>query len=353
MKYSEDEQNLIVLSAITEMTYNERYSALSALMSSTPDFTACEKLLIKRCGIGVYNKVRDKFFDPAFRNKVFAELEDRGVECVTYYSADYPELLKHVPTPPITLFIKGKRQLLKTQCFSIVGARRAMPNTLLQCKRFAKEISEYFTVVSGSAQGADISALEGTGGKAISVIAFGLDHLDVKSGKPLQDVAKNGLFLSEYYPTTVPKTFLFRERNRIIAGLSVGTLITAAAKKSGALITASFAADFGREVFAFPYNIGVASGEGCNNLIKQGASLCQNPLDIVSAFGLDLKPSRAVALSEEESKAYALIKEHGEVFLPNLSSSMGLPAFKLLPVLSALEIKGLVCRLGGNRYSII
>lgn len=353
MTYTEDEQNLIVLSALTEMTYNERYNSLSALMSSAPDFEACKNLLIKRGGIGVYNKVRDNFYSPEFRKKALFELEKRGVQCVTYFSTDYPELLKHIPAPPITLFLKGKRELIKSRCFSIVGSRRSMPNSLIQCKRFAKELSEYFTIVSGSASGADCAALEGAEGRAISVVAFGFDYLEAEDNAQTQAVAKRGLFLSEYYPSVAPQNFLFHARNRIIAGLSAGTLIVSAAQKSGALITANYAADFGREVFAFPYNIGVNSGEGCNNLIKQGANLCQNPLDIFQSFGLDLKPSFAIDLSEEEQKAYSLIKETGEIFLPALSQNMGVPSYKLLPILSSLEIKGLICRLGGNRYSII
>lgn len=352
MIYSEDEQNLIVLSAIAEMNYSERVAALSALMSATPDFEACKNLLIKRNGIGVYNRVKDSFYNPSFRNGIFAELEQRGVECVTYYSADYPEALKHIPTPPIVLFTKGKRQLLNSRCFSIVGSRRSSPNALAQCKRFAKELSEYFTVVSGSAPGGDAAALEGAGGKAISVVAFGFDYLEL-TGAPLKAVAQEGLFVSEYYPTVAPQTFMFRVRNRIIAGLSAGTLIVSAGEKSGTLITANYAADFGREVFAFPYNIGVSSGEGCNNLIKQGANLCNNPLDILNAFGLDLKPSAAATLSDDEKAVYALIREQGEVFAAGLSQSLGVPSYKLIPILSSLEIKGLICRLGGNRYSII
>lgn len=352
MIYSEEEQNLIVLSAIVEMTYNERYTSLSALMSSTPDFEACKNLLIKRCDIGVYNKVRDSFYDPLFRNSVFAQLDKRGIECVTYVSAEYPELLKHISTPPIVLYLKGDKKLLAGRHFSIVGSRRTNPSALVQCKRFAKELSEYFTIVSGSASGADSAALDGAKGRAISVTAFGFDYLEL-SNPQLKAVCERGLFVSEHFPTVKPQTFLYHPRNRIIAGLSAGTLIASAGEKSGALITAGYAADFGKEVFAFPYNIGVDSGVGCNNLIKQGANLCQNPLDILDAFGLDLKPSLVITLSEDEQKAYAVIKEQGEIFVPHLAQNLGVLPFKLTPVLASLEIKGLICKIGGNRYSII
>lgn len=349
MIYTQHEQNLIVLSSIPEITYNERYAALSALMSFEPDFGSCKNLLIKRCGIGVYNKVKGNFRDPAFRRKIFEELEKRGIECVTYCSEDYPELLKQIPAPPIVLFIKGRRELLKTQCFSIVGSRRSTAAALAQCKYFSEELSKYFTIVTGSATGADSAALQGAQNKAISVIAFGFDHLTTDMSR----VESDGLIISEHFPTTVPQSFLFPVRNRIIAGLSKGTLVVSAGEKSGALNTASYAVDYGREVFAFPYSIGVSSGEGCNRLIKEGANLCQNPLDILSVFGLDLKPSAEIKLSEDEERVYDIIKEQGEIFLPALSKELGVPPYKLIAVLSMLEIKKLIVKLGGNRYGII
>lgn len=352
MNYSEDEQNLIALAAMDGMTYNERYSALSALMSFTPDFSSCKNSLIKRRDIGVYNKIRESFYDDSFREKVFTELEKRGVECVTYASEDYPELLKHIPEPPIVLFCRGRRQLLKTRCFSVVGSRRTATNILAVCKRFATELSEHFTIVSGSAQGADSAALEGAAGRAISVIAHGFDYIPGSSAI-IKKVESGGLLISEYYPTVAPQNFLYHERNRVIAGLSEGTLIVSAGQKSGALITASHAANYGREVFAFPYNIGVSSGEGCNNLIKEGATLCRDTLDILTCFGLDFNPLPSSALSDDEQAVLGHIKENGDCFLPEMSRVLGIPPYKLLPLLSALEIKGLVCRLGGNRYGII
>ena len=353
MNYTSAEQNLIVLSAIAEMTYNEKYAALSALMDSTPDFESCKNSLIKRCSSGVYNKVRETYSDPAFRTRVFEELDKRGIVCSTYFSDDYPELLRQIPTPPLVLFLKGRRELLKGDCFTIVGSRHSQMTALAQCRYFSSELSKYFTIVSGYATGGDSAALSGAECRAISVIASGFDHFKCGADSPVKRVESEGLLISEYFPTLPPQDYMFHVRNRILAGLSRGTLVVSAAEKSGTLITANYAADYGREVFAFPYSVGVVSGVGCNNLIKEGANLCQNPLDILSVFGLDLKPQPEVQLSADEKRVLEILKEQGEGFLPALSQKLGMPSFKLIPVLSLLEIKGLIVRLGGNRYGVV
>lgn len=349
--YTEEEKNLIILSSFEELTYAAKQSVLSALESFTPE---SQNFSIKIRRDGVYNKVRESFYDPAYREKVFSQLSARGVECVTIASPDYPQLLKQAETPPLTLFIKGRRELLRRRLFAIVGSRHTSAYGMEQCRRFSRELSQSFTVVTGCACGADTAALEGAEGGAVSVLAFGFDYADkVSNANVIKRTADTGLIVSEYFPTVSPQKHYFPVRNRIIAGLTEGTLVVSAGAKSGALITADYAADYGREIFAFPYNIGVSSGEGCNALIKKGANLVQNPLDILAAFGLDLKPLPRAALTAEEQRLYNLIKESGEAFVPALAEAVGVPPYKLIPVLSSLEIKGLVVRLGGNRYSAI
>ena len=129
--------------------------------------------------------------------------------------------------------------------------------------------------------------------------------------------------------------------------------MVSAAKRSGALITANYALEYGRTVFAFPYSIGTASGEGCNALIKKGGLLTENILDIFSLFGLDFKEPKNQALSETESAVLKIIREEGEGFAPEIAQKLGKMPFELIPFLSSLEIKGLIVRLGGNRYSAL
>ena len=356
MNYTEEEVNLITLCSFTELSYNQRSALLGGLTSTRPDFVKYEKSLIKSLSDGVYNKVKSLFYDEKYRKRVLDRLEKSGVICVTYFSENYPEPLKNTEIPPIVLYCKGNLSLLNTDCFAVVGSRRTAPQALKECKKIAKELTQRFTVVSGIADGADAAAVEGAleSGRIISVQANGFNHFYPAMNKRLiEKVAERGLLLSEYPPEIAPQRHHFPIRNRIIAGLSKGTLIVSAGKKSGALITANYAAEYGREVFAFPYGIGVSSGEGCNYLIKNYGRLAENTLDIFGFFGLDFKPQDGVELSHDEKKLLDAIRESGEAFLPELAEKLGVLPFRLIPTISKLEIKGLIVGIGGNRYSAL
>ncbi len=353
MKYTPEELNLITLSSIPELNYKEKYTALSALTTGRADIEPIKNSLIKRYDIGVYNRVKEQYCGDDFRKNLLDQLEKRDIVCVTYFSDGYPEALKKLKDPPVTLFLKGNRELLNNKCFSIVGSRKSAFYACNGAKKFAKEISQYFTIVSGFAPGADSSALEGADYKAVSVIAFGFDHIgSLANYEMLKKVEANGLLVSEYFPTVAPQTYLFPIRNRIIAGLSAGTLVVSAGLKSGALITANHAISNGRDVFAFPYAMTAADGAGCNNLIHDGAILCRGVQDILGFYGILPPPQKRIELTEEEELVLGIIGEEGEAFINTLSQRLNLPPFKLIPVLSALEIKGLVARIGGNRYTI-
>lgn len=356
MTYTDDELNLIILNSFAELTYKAKFALLSGLSSGSPDFSKYDKELIKTPGSGVYNKVRDNFSNPAYREKVLKELNRRGVTCVTYFSQNYPALLKEIPLPPLVLYCKGNLNLLHTRCFSVVGSRRTTAPAVAECKKICAELATEFTVVTGTADGADSAAICGAlpSGKLIAVLAYGFDYCYPAINEALlKKIEKGGLLISEFTPETRPAQYLFPVRNRIIAGLSEGTLVVSAAKRSGALITANYALEYGRTVFAFPYSIGTASGEGCNALIKKGGLLTENILDIFSLFGLDFKEPKNQALSETESAILKIIRKEGEGFVPEIAQKLGKMPFELIPFLSSLEIKGLIVRLGGNRYSAL
>ncbi|MDE7082855.1 MAG: DNA-processing protein DprA [Clostridia bacterium] len=356
MNYTDEEINLITLCAIDELTYNQRKALLSDLASSKPDFVKYEKSLIKSLSHGVYNKVKEKYFDRGFRECVLTDLETAGVKCVTYFSKHYPQSLKNIEIPPIVLYCKGNIGLLDTECFAVVGSRRTLPQILKECKKTANELTQHFTVVTGIADGADTAAVEGAleGGKIISVLAYGFNYFYPANNKSLiKKVEERGLVISEYPPETPPQRYLFPIRNRIIAGISQGTLTVSAGLKSGALITAEYAKLYGRRLFAYPYTIGVASGEGCNWLLKNGATLAQNTLDIFGDFGLDFKPQEGLKLSKEEENLLSAIRNLGEAFISDLAEQLDTLPFRIIPVLSKLEIKGLIVRIGGNRYSAV
>jgi len=356
LNYTQEELDLITLASLDELTYLQKKSLLSDLTSPTPDFVKDKKSLIKSLSRGVYNKVREKYFSDEYREELMLGLEEAGVSIVTCFSENYPKLLRNTDVPPLVLYCKGNVSLLKTDCFAVVGSRKTLAQPLAECKKISKELTRHFTVVSGIAKGADAAALEGAleSGKVISVLANGFNYFYPPENRSLTEkVAERGLLVSEYPPDVAPKKYYFPVRNRIIAGISKGVLVVSAGIKSGALITAHYADVYNRNIYAFPYNLGVTSGEGCNFLIKNKAKLTENTLDIFCDFGLDFKPQEEEKLSAEEEKLLAAIRELGEAFLPDVAEKLGVFPFRLMPVVSKLEIKGLIVRLGGNRYAAV
>ncbi|MBD5631840.1 MAG: DNA-protecting protein DprA [Clostridia bacterium] len=354
--YTEEEINLIVLCSFPELTYQHRYELLSRLESATPDFTKNEDDLIKSVSDGVYNKVKENFFSPGYRAEVLKGLDERGITCVTVFSENYPELLKEIDTPPLVLYCKGNLNLLNTRCFAVVGSRRTPAAMLKECNKISKQLSSAFTVVTGLADGADSAAIEGAlaSGKVISVLAYGFDYVYPACNKSLlKKVENKGLVITEFTPQTKVQKHLFPIRNRIIAGLSDGVLVVSAGKKSGALITAACAYEYGRDIFAFPYGIGVTQGEGCNSLIKKHGGLAENILDIFSQYGLDFKEPEKEALSSDEKAVLELVRESGEAFVAALAEKLGKQPYQVLSVLMSLEVKGKVVNIGGNRYSAV
>lgn len=343
MRYTEQEERLIILSGIEELNNRTRLKLVNG------DLENAVKILPR----DVYDILSKKVRDGA---KLIEDLEKRGIICVTYFSPGYPEQLKNIDDPPLTLYCKGNIGLFKSNCFSVVGSRRSAANALALCKKLCLELTAAFTVVTGAADGADSAAIEGAleSGKIISVLASGFDYCYPSANRGLiEKVQEKGLLISEYPPHMPPRKFNFPVRNRIIAGLSRGTLVVSAGEKSGALITAEYALDYGRDVFAFPYGPGITSGAGCNKLIKNGAYLTENILDIFEAFGLDLKKSEKSQLTKEEQEVYDEIAATGEAFLPVVAQNLKTFTYRLLPVITSLEIKGKITKLGGNRYGII
>lgn len=355
INYTKAQADLITLSSFEELTYRAKYILLDGLKSEKCDFEKYRKILIKSVPEGVYNKVKDKFYSQSYRKKLFSVLEEKGVECVTLFSENYPVLLRDTEYPPVTLFCKGDISLLNTRCFAVVGSRRSTAYALKHCEKLSGEICTEFTLVTGAADGADTAAMNGAldaGGKVIAVLAHGFDYVYPASNAQLFDeVIKSGLLISEYPPYVSPKSFLFPVRNRIIAGLSEGTLVVSAGEKSGALITADYAYNYGRTVFAVPYAPHVSSGAGCNALIRKGAVLCRDITDIFEEFGLSFNAVAALQLTELEKNVLEILKQSGEIFVNDLAETLNLQPYELLPSLSALEIKKLAVRLGGNRYS--
>lgn len=353
MIYSRAEEDLIILDSLEALTAKTKALALA---DGEVNFDENGKKLIKSLDERVYNKVKSDFCDGEYRHKALDALSQKGVVCLTVRSEGYPDGLKGIPEPPLVLYCRGNLSLLGGRCVGVVGSRRTPPNMLKACGEIAGELAKKFTVVSGLADGADSAAVGGAlkSGRVISVLAYGFDYCYPAMNQQLVErVAERGLVISEYPPDTQPRKHLFPQRNRIIAALSDGVLVVSAGRKSGALITAGYAHEYGKKVFAFPYGLGAAAGEGCNALIKGGAHLAENAADIYSAFGVEYGAEKEIRLSEDETRALEIIREEGEVFAPVIAQKMGKQPYQIIATLSSLEIKRLIARLGGNRYAAL
>lgn len=283
-------------------------------------------------------------------------LERKRYFAVTPFDDDYPEELRQIPDPPFALFGAGRRELLRAKKFCIVGSRITPPYAEKLGRKISEELSPLMTVVTGMAEGGDSAAIMGAlpHGNLICVLPNGLDVCYPAANASLKErVAERGLLLSELPPAEPLRKYYFHARNRILAGLSAGTLVISAGARSGALITAGYAADYGRDVFAFPYNVGVSQGVGCNELIKKGAFLCTESGDIAGVYGLKTAKKAEDALSFEEERVYSVLSREGELHVAAIAERAERKIFEVSAVLASLEIKGLVVKTGGNKYSVV
>lgn len=296
------------------------------------------------------------------KNKGYLEntlsyLHNEGIKFVFITDKEYPKALKHIYKPPVGLFIKGNTVDFNNS-ISIVGARRASVYGKSIAKSLGKDISENgIAVVSGLALGIDayahIGAIEGSG-LTVGVIGSGLMHTYPKTNQELySEILKKGCIISEYFPEEKPLKHRFPERNRIISGISKGTVVVEAGEKSGSLITADLAINQGREVYAVPGNINSINSIGCNRLIREGAKIVTCVNDILEDFSLfqTLDLSYKNDLSSEEIKVLDCLK-NGDKSFEEMYKMLNMDIGKLLPILSKLECLKTIKKLYGNYYSI-
>ena len=260
-----------------------------------------------------------------------------------------------LPDAPSMIYARGDIALLRGRKLTVVGSRRTPAPALKLGARICKELSEAVTIVTGTADGGDGAAIEGAlsgNGSVICVLAGGFSALPQASLQLLNEVAKRGLLISPYPYETEVRSFSYEYRNKLLATLGEGVFVLGAAEKSGALITAKYAMAQEKPIFALPYFPGSAAGEGCNKLLKTGGILTENALDITTRMGIKTEEKkRVVSLTADEEKLLTALKTLAEGHASELAAAAGLPPFKVRAVLSALEVKGLVTALGGNRYA--
>jgi len=289
-------------------------------------------------------------------------------QAITLGDAAYPRPLLHCGDPPLMLFVDGRTELLHRPAVAVVGSRHATPQGLAHARTFAAALSQAsVTVVSGLAAGIDGAAHEGAlqgEGSTVAVVGTGLDIIYPRRHAALaRRILESGALVSEYAPGTPALAHHFPHRNRLIAGLTRGTLVVEAALRSGSLITARLALECGRDVFAVPGSILSPQSSGCHALIRQGALLVESAQEILETLHLSaaapgqradrLRPTPdPVEGADEDGTEGPLLHAlgHDPVALDALIGRTGWPAATLSARLLELELQGLVARLPGGLY---
>lgn len=276
----------------------------------------------------------------------------KGIRAINMQASEYPELLKQIFDPPVVLFYRGKLES-HADCMAMVGSRMVSHYGEGVAREFAEALARTgFTIVSGGARGIDTFSHVGAlkGGKTVAVLGCGVDVAYPPENRRLFDeIAEKGAILSEYGPGTKPYPAFFPARNRIISGLSRGTLVVEAAERSGSLITAELAVSEGRDVFAIPGSIYSKTSKGCHHLIQQGAKLVSCVEDILEEYGLQAPAKSPAAkkklpeLTAEEAAVYHVLSAVHPLSMDEIIYNLhGAPVSNVAFLLLQLELKGYV-----------
>ena len=312
--------------------------------------------------------------------KEFQRSRNKGMEVLCFSEDGFPDMLRHIPDPPLYLYVHGDLSLLQNPGVAVVGARR--------CSRYSTEVAEQLgkelarsgiTVISGLADGIDRYAHMGgiqEAGRSLAVLGTGLDLIYPARNRDLWErMAADGLIVTEFAPGTQPDGPNFPQRNRIISGLSLGVVVVQAAVRSGTLITARLAMEQGREVFVIPGPVDGPGFEGSHQLVRDGATLVRGVEDILVELKTILKsryPESEAGRGEDEQEmksgagrvrkkleltseeqAVVMLLEQGRLQIEAMGEALDWEASKVSSVLLMLELKGGVRQLPGMVYELV
>lgn len=320
---------------------------------------------------GLRGKGLESIGQATTRQEAAAELRrarQLGLTVICLDDREYPEWLRHIPSPPVILYIKGDPGVLTKPAISIVGSRAASSYGLRMAETLAGQLAgQGITVVSGLALGIDTAAHHGAlkgGGSTVAVLGCGLDLLYPPQNHELFAVIpKHGALVSEFPLGTKPDGFRFPARNRIISGLSRGVVVVEATLKSGSLITAELALEQGREVFAVPGRADSLKSAGCHRLLQQGAKLVMSVADVLNEFNAlpgsgqkmpgEIPAARELAAVSPEEQAMLAILELYPKHIDEIINASQLTVELVNELLLRLEIKGYCEVLPGQQYQLI
>ncbi|MBE7534755.1 MAG: DNA-protecting protein DprA [Anaerolineales bacterium] len=292
-------------------------------------------------------------------DKVWEHIEKQGIKILVWRDQAYPQRLKEIDQPPPVLYIRGEYLPDDLFAVAIVGTRRATPYG----RQITEELSAFLaangmTVISGLARGVDAVAHQSTlkaGGRTIAVLGSGVDKIYPPEHRALaEQMMERGAIISDYAPGTPPDASNFPPRNRIISGLSLAVVVVEAGETSGALITAEFAAEQGREVFAVPGSILAPQSKGTNKLIQNGALPLLSVNDLMQALDItrvgEHKAARKIMPSDAIEAKLLTVLTNEPMQIDEIRNQAELPIEKVSASLALMELKGMVRQVGGMNY---
>ncbi len=291
--------------------------------------------------------------------RIWQELEDRGIQVLTWLDTGYPDRLLEINQPPPVLYLQGDLVPDDQWAVAIVGTRRVTSYGRQVAEELAAVLVQSgVTVVSGLARGVDSMAHRSalySGGRTIAVLGSGVDRVYPPENRRLaEEITRSGAVVSDYAPGTPPEAVNFPPRNRIISGLAQVVVVIEGGARSGALITAAFAAEQGREVFAVPGNIFSPRSVGTNRLIRSGAHPMTDANDVLEALNLErlanLRQARRLLPDNEQEREVLNILGFEARHVDEISRELPWNVNEVLSLLAMMELKGLVQKVSGMRY---
>jgi DNA processing protein len=290
---------------------------------------------------------------------VWGKIEKQGIKILTWQDEAYPGRLKEIDQPPPVLYIRGEYLPDDLFAVAIVGTRRVTPYG----RQITEELSSFLaangmTVISGLARGVDAVAHQATlkaGGRTIGVLGSGVDKIYPPEHRALaEQMMERGAIISDYAPGTPPDASNFPPRNRIISGLSLAVVVVEAGETSGALITAEFAAEQGREIFAVPGSILAPQSKGTNKLIQNGALPLLTVTDLMQALDItrvsEHKAARRIIPADTTEAKLLDVLGNEPLHVDEIRNQAELPIEKVSAALALMELKGIVRQVGGMNY---
>ncbi|TAM42768.1 DNA-protecting protein DprA [bacterium] len=356
-----DFESLVALNLIPQVGSTRLTGLLEYFQKPENIFKGSRQELLAVCGEKIAQNIA------AFNSRLLEDdlvlAKKSGLRIITLFDRDYPRLLKEIPGAPIVLYVSGNISVADNPSIGIVGSRRASFYGSNNAEKFAAELSaQGITIISGMARGVDTCAHKGAlkaKGRTVAVMGSGFSHIYPPENAGLsKKISENGAVISEFPMKTKPLAQNFPRRNRLISGLSLGVLVAEAARNSGALITADFALEQGREVFALPGRIDSLGSTGPNSLLKQGAKLVTCCEDILEELNLPFSPvvdhereaaGRKLSSSKEEEMVYGCISREA-ITIDELMEKTSKPCGYLASLILKLQFKKLIRELPGKQF---